>query len=175
MTDHGFSFTAACTSAATPSWIQLLTAAGAIAAALLSAIIVAALLRGGPRRRGLDTSQDLVRDTLEYLTGGAQKRTIGIALLEERVAEGHIKLATARFILEAQERHLRDHGNPEAWRDIERFNLARIVTLLETWRGPPAAAPAAIAPVAPPPRRDTADRNGARSFERSTGGAPEEG
>lgn len=173
MADHGFSFTAACTSAATPSWIQLLTAAGAIAAALLSAVIVFWLLRGGGlRRRGLDTSQDLVRDTLDYLTGGAQKRTIGIALLEERVAEGRISKDTARFILESQERHLRDHGNPEAWRDIERFNLARIVALLEKWRGPQTGPVTPATPPAPP-RRDPSERNGNRNFERSAWGEPD--
>ncbi|HJT71484.1 MAG TPA: hypothetical protein VJ731_14890 [Terriglobales bacterium] len=82
-------------------------------------------------------NRELVKSSLEFLTGGTQKRTVGIALLKDRVEDGMISKKTAEIILQGQAEHLRDANNPDAKRPIEKHNLKTIETLLSGWKKPP--------------------------------------
>jgi hypothetical protein len=117
---------------------KVLAAAIAAGAALIGAIIAYAGVRAANalKRAEQETrNRDLVRSSLEFLTGGTQKRTVGLALLRERLADGTISKATAISILEGQAKHLRDPKNEEARRPIEQYNLGTIEEILLELRG----------------------------------------
>ena len=81
--------------------------------------------------------QELFRDSLEFLTGGTQKRTVGIFTLERFVREDRRIKETAAAILYGQILHVKfpndEKAKTEADRQVEEYNLFQMERLLTAW------------------------------------------
>src|SRR6516225_9374559 len=106
-------------------WKVVAAGTGGMATIIGAAIAYAGVKAANALKKLEQATKDreLVKSSLEFLTGGTQKRTVGIALLKDRVDDGMISRNTARIILEGQAEHLRDTKNEEAKRGIEQHNL----------------------------------------------------
>lgn len=163
------------------------SAAATIAAAMITVIgslFVAFITLAGVKvanalkdREQKSRDADLVRDTLEFLTGGSQKRTVGIVSLRMRVSEGLISKEDATEILKGHQIHLTDDINTESARKIEEYNLTLINKCLETWAETSQSQPPPVLPLSfwhrPVTTRPTASRNSlARESATPTTGNP---
>ena len=116
-------------------WKIIIACSGA-ATTIIGAFIAYAGVRAANALKRLEQetrNRELVKSSLEFLTGGTQKRTVGIALLKDRVEEGMISKDTATAILLGQAAHLRDSDNKDAERPIEQHNLRTIEAMLSQW------------------------------------------
>ena len=82
--------------------------------------------------------QELFRDSLEFLTGGTQKRTVGIFTLERFVRQDPRIKETAAAILYGQILHVKFpmddvKAKSDADRQIEKYNLFQMEQLLTAW------------------------------------------
>ncbi|HEY2444558.1 MAG TPA: hypothetical protein VGI20_02325 [Rhizomicrobium sp.] len=118
---------------------RAVTALSGAAAVIIGAVIAYAGVTSANALKKLEQetrNRELVKSCLEFLTGGTQNRTVGIALLKDRVDDGSISRVTARSILEGQAEHLKDSKNEDAKRPIEQHNLRTINQLLAEWSKP---------------------------------------
>jgi len=117
-------------------WKVVAACAGGGVATIIGAGIAYAGVKAANALKKLEQAtkdRELVKSSLEFLTGGTQKRTVGIALLKDRVNDGMISRNTARIILDGQVEHLRDPKNVDAERGIGKHNLKIIEALLSEW------------------------------------------
>lgn len=94
----------------------LIAAGGAIAAALLA--LISALIVNVISKRAKEG--ELFQNALELLTGGTQKRSVGIAIIQ-KYAEEYSRRDVASRIFVAQMLHLHDEGygqGPEHWSSV---------------------------------------------------------
>src|SRR5579864_5037595 len=62
---------------------------GAVIAALSSSAVAIVLAISGLVERRNDRKREMMMNALEHLTGGAQKRSVGVALIEGLWYDGH--------------------------------------------------------------------------------------
>jgi hypothetical protein len=131
---------------------ETVAAAGAVLAALLA--LMSALVVNWITKRTKD--KELFQSALEFLTGGTQKRSVGISIIRN-YAEQHSKRDVASRIFVAQMLHLYDEGygrtidqaalttppprskkkeeedGPAYWRYIEQVNFYAMKDAVEEW------------------------------------------
>ena len=116
---------------------KIVAASAQAAAIIVGAFIAYAGVRAANTLKKLEQdvkNRELVKSSLEFLTGGTQKRTVGITLLKDLVEKDMIGKNIATTILRGQAEHLKDTNNKEPGRLIEKYNLEEIETLLNEWR-----------------------------------------
>jgi hypothetical protein len=107
----------------------------AIFGAILAAIIafIGGLAAAYITKRSKD--QELFLNALNFLTGGTQKRSVGIAIITD-YAERRGMRSVATLIFNAQRKHLEDkrhHIDPPT-RLIEKFNYDQMTEIIEYWK-----------------------------------------
>lgn len=108
-----------------------ITGAGAIVAAAIAATGVA--ITNIVTRRLKE--RELLISALQFLTGGTQKRSIGIALIGKYADEDPGLQEAASTIFVAQMLHLEDQGRagPDSDRQIESFNYRTMRRAVDRW------------------------------------------